>query len=360
MNSSRQIEKNQDNLLPAISIVIVTYNCARNLQECLSKVAEQNYPKDKVEILLVDGGSTDETLQVAKSFGAKTVYGGFKTDAEPRRGIALFHAIHEIVGYIDSDIFLTNTNWLREMVFPFMEDKEIVATQTLFYKYRKGDSLLNRYFSLLGNHDPVAYYLKKTDRFSYGQKKWNLLGKAVDKGAYFKVKFDYRRIPPLGCNGFFIKKVPFLESALPRREDVNTFNHSDAAYLLIAKGYNTFGFVKNSVVHKTSDGSILSWVRKRIESTECLYYRKIPRKYKVYDPRNKWDNLNLLKYIIYTLTIVKPLYDSLRGFSRKRDIAWFMHPLMCFVMFYTYGYVTIKQIIKRFILKLHKEYRRVK
>ncbi len=335
------------NLLPNVSVVVVTLNCKENLRECLSRIGMQDYPKEKVELLVVDGGSTDGTVEVAKSLGAKVVDGGFRDDAESRRGVALFHVKHEIVGYIDSDIFLVTPAWLREMVIPLVEDEEIVATQTLFYEPVRGDKLLNRYFSLLGNHDPVAYYLRKTDRFSFGQKKWNLLGVAEDKGNYFKVKFDHRHMPPLGCNGFFVRKTILLESALPNKDDVAFFNHSDAAYLMVAKGNNTFGFAKNSVIHKTSSGFLLNWSRKRIESTELLYFRNLPRKYKVYDPSDWRDNLNLLKFILYTVTVIKPLYDSLRGFVRKPDVAWFVHPLMCFTMLYTYGYVTTKYFIKK-------------
>jgi len=340
----------QDNKgLPDISIVIITYNCANNLKECLSRISSQDYPKEKFEILVADGGSTDDTQKIARSFGARVIEGGEL--GEPRRGLALFHAKHEIVGYIDSDIFLTKNNWLREMVYPFIEDKDIVATQTLFYECVEGDNLMNRYFSLLGNHDPVAYYLKKTDRFSYGQRKWNLFGKAEDKGCYFKVKFDYRRIPPLGCNGYFVKKTALIKSALPNREDIDAFNHSDSSYLLIANGYNIFGFVKNSVIHRTSNGSLLRWMGKRIGSTEDCYFSKVPRKYRVYDPHSLQDNLNLLKYIIYSLTIIKPLYDSLRGFIKKHDIAWFVHPVMCVAMLYTYSHVTIKHFAKKYLFK---------
>ncbi|OQX86769.1 MAG: hypothetical protein B6D55_05255 [Candidatus Omnitrophica bacterium 4484_70.2] len=351
-NTKRDVIDNSQ--FPFISIIIVTFNCVKNLKECLGRIDMQDYPKEKIEILLIDGGSTDGSLSVAKSFGAKIVNGGFKHDAEPRRGLGLFYATYEIVGYIDSDIFLPNPNWLKGMILPFIEDKDIVATQPLMYEYQRNDTLLNRYFSLLGNHDPLAYYLRKTDRLSWAQRemRWNLLGTAEDRGSYFKVKFSPRRMPPLGCNGFFVKKRVLLESALSNRKDVRIFNHSDAAYSMVIKGYNTFGFVKSKVIHRTSKGFILSWVKKRIESTENLYFRKVPRKYKVYDPQSLWDNLNLLKFIVYSLTVVKPMYDALRGFMRKRDFAWFIHPVMCFVMLCTYSYVTTKQILKKFLVKL--------
>ncbi|ASW90892.1 glycosyltransferase family 2 protein [Mycobacterium marseillense] len=54
---------------PLVSIVVPTFNAAATLQACLESIASQTF--SDLEVVLVDGGSADETLEIANSFGAK-------------------------------------------------------------------------------------------------------------------------------------------------------------------------------------------------------------------------------------------------------------------------------------------------
>lgn len=56
---------------PKISIIIPTRNSQATLQVCLRGITKQVYPKDKIEIIVVDNGSTDETKIIARNFGAR-------------------------------------------------------------------------------------------------------------------------------------------------------------------------------------------------------------------------------------------------------------------------------------------------
>ena len=49
---------------PLISVIIPTYNYAAYIQEAINSITEQDYPKDKIEIIVVDDGSTDNTKEV--------------------------------------------------------------------------------------------------------------------------------------------------------------------------------------------------------------------------------------------------------------------------------------------------------
>lgn len=59
------------NKLPTISILIPTLNAASVLEKCLRSITTQDYLKDKIEIIIADGGSTDKTLEIARKYGAK-------------------------------------------------------------------------------------------------------------------------------------------------------------------------------------------------------------------------------------------------------------------------------------------------
>ena len=53
---------------PLISIIIPTYNYAQFISEAIKSILYQDYPKEKIEIIVVDDGSTDNTKEVLSSF----------------------------------------------------------------------------------------------------------------------------------------------------------------------------------------------------------------------------------------------------------------------------------------------------
>lgn len=51
---------------PTISVLIATFNSHNTMELCLDSVRSQDYPQDKIEIILADGGSKDDTVVVGK------------------------------------------------------------------------------------------------------------------------------------------------------------------------------------------------------------------------------------------------------------------------------------------------------
>jgi glycosyltransferase involved in cell wall biosynthesis len=88
--------------LPLVSILTPSFNQGRFLPDCLASVARQTYPR--VEHIVMDGGSTDDSLQVLAKAGDSV-----RWRSEPDRGQAdavnqAFGACTgEIVGWINSD-----------------------------------------------------------------------------------------------------------------------------------------------------------------------------------------------------------------------------------------------------------------
>ena len=50
---------------PKITFSIPTYNTASDLPDCLNSIRSQDYPQDKIEIIIADGGSEDDTVEIA-------------------------------------------------------------------------------------------------------------------------------------------------------------------------------------------------------------------------------------------------------------------------------------------------------
>ena len=57
--------------LPSISIVIPTRNSEKTLERCLRSIDEQDYPKEKMKLIIVDAFSSDKTVEIAEVIGVK-------------------------------------------------------------------------------------------------------------------------------------------------------------------------------------------------------------------------------------------------------------------------------------------------
>mgnify|MGYP001571838263 CR=1 FL=1 len=59
-----------------------------------------------------------------------------------------------------------------------------------------------------------------------------------------------------------------------------------------------------------------------------------------------------MKYVALSVTIVFPLYESIRGYIKIRDAAWFLHPILSFIMLFAYGASEFRWFIKNFMKSL--------
>jgi glycosyltransferase involved in cell wall biosynthesis len=66
-----------------ISIVVPIYNEEKYIQSCLDSIINSDYDKEKLEVLLVDGGSNDKTVEIIKEYQKK--YSFFKLLHNPKK-----------------------------------------------------------------------------------------------------------------------------------------------------------------------------------------------------------------------------------------------------------------------------------
>ncbi len=60
------------NKTPKVTVTIPTFNSAGSLSLCLKAIRAQSY--HNVEISIIDGKSSDDTVAIAKQFGVKNIY----------------------------------------------------------------------------------------------------------------------------------------------------------------------------------------------------------------------------------------------------------------------------------------------
>jgi mycofactocin system glycosyltransferase len=105
---------------PFVSIIIPVRNRPQDLKACLESLVEQNYPPDKLEIIVVDDASTDETPKIAANFPVRLIELKQNKQAPYCRNLAARKARGDILAFIDSDC-LAAPLWLRELVPAFNE-----------------------------------------------------------------------------------------------------------------------------------------------------------------------------------------------------------------------------------------------
>src|SRR5687767_10002467 len=74
---------------PRVSVIIPVKNDAHRLAVCLASLAEQEYPAERLEVIVVDNGSSDDSRQVAEQAGAKVLsFPGLRVGALRNRGVS--------------------------------------------------------------------------------------------------------------------------------------------------------------------------------------------------------------------------------------------------------------------------------
>lgn len=333
--------------LPTISVIVTTFNSQRTIKKCLEAVRRQDYPQKNIEILVVDGGSKDKTLEIAEGFGTRIIgVPPEKQGAEYNKAVGVNSATKELLLLLDHDNILPHKRWLRKMVRPILENKDVVGVEPLRFHYDPKMTLLDRYFALMGGSDPVPYYFGKNSHLSWAFDRYNLWGEARDMGGYYLIKFSPDKVPALGANGALVRRKLLLKEA---KADLKHFFHIDVHVDLIRKGFNTYAMIKDTIIHLTNNKPF-SFLARRKYYIEKYHFQDFSlRRFSVYEPKK--DRLNLIKYVLISVTIIVPLFDAIRGFIKIRDVAWFIHPLMCFGMLIVYGIPTAKEEVKRVFLE---------
>ena len=312
---------------PLISFVIPTLNSGSILNKCLDSIKKQLMTD--YEIVIADGGSTDNTLKIAKKYHCKIVNNKLKT-AEAGKAIGLRKATGEFIALIDSDNILPDKKWLSDMLLPF-SDPKIIGSEPISFTYRKNAGYIERYSALLGANDPFAYINGNYDRYSYLSNKWtNLKIDTEDKKSYLKLKIkDSNILPTIGANGTIFRKA-FL----------NKFFKGDYFFdidiLAMSPKPLYFAKVKTGIIHTFCESSLSKFIKKQKRRLTDYYIYKDKRLY-------QWQSQShIFGFTFYSLLIIPSLFDSIRGFVKKPDFAWFFHPLACFLTWWIYFIVTLK------------------
>lgn len=137
---------------PFISIIVAARNEENNISKCLQSLIEQDYPKDKYEIIVVDDHSTDKTAEEIKkkqeknkiihlismsTYGEKKGVVSYKREAI-QAGMALSKG--EFILLTDADCEVS-TDWVKLISFLFINEKCVFVGGPVVISLNKTDFL---------------------------------------------------------------------------------------------------------------------------------------------------------------------------------------------------------------------------
>lgn len=89
--------------METISVVLAVHNEEDNLLNCLNSIKNLS-----AEIIVVDGGSTDKTIEIAKKFNAKIIHADNLSNFHINKNIAIDSALEDWVLQLDADEVVTD------------------------------------------------------------------------------------------------------------------------------------------------------------------------------------------------------------------------------------------------------------
>jgi cellulose synthase/poly-beta-1,6-N-acetylglucosamine synthase-like glycosyltransferase len=127
--------------LPSISVLVPAYNEERTITGTLEALRCQDYPKDKLNVIVIDDGSTDRTADVVRQFGGVILLKKPNGGKASALNVGLAAADGEMVACVDSDSRPAPDS-LRKII-PFFSDPKVAAVTTSIF-IREPKNLIQR------------------------------------------------------------------------------------------------------------------------------------------------------------------------------------------------------------------------
>ena len=246
--------------LPIISVIIPAYNEEKNLKRLFNSLKSQDYPRKKIEYIVVDDGSTDKTSYLAKKFGAKVIKVKTK-DIELNKGIGMHAAKGEYVYWMDADMQVTCDDFFSRLVQPLIERPDIGSSFTAEFSLTgrggKVKSSILRFISYHPlQHDPLFIYLSTPIDSTVIESNNN----------YDVCKFVPGKVPVVGRIMYRRKKL--LATDVGKGEP---FIDMEAVETYTRAGHDLFAYVPKARIRHYHAETLSLLVRKRLRNLERHY-----------------------------------------------------------------------------------------
>jgi len=329
---------------PLISIIMPTLNSAHQIQRSLDSIRKQQFDQSLVEILVVDGGSTDDTRKIAEDNGC-IVLDNPLVQPECAKHVGILHAKGKIGVFLDSDEVFENDQALAKRERFFAEQPDVHFLLMGGYRKPAGTTVINDYVNNFA--DPFSFFMYGTSADSryYLSSLRKRYQTVADRADHVVFSFGPSSVLPLvdACAGN-AADLAYLREHFPT--EMKHVNIVPQLFATLVNDTHQTGMLKNDVTVHYTGGTWHKYLNKlkwRVV-VNTHYVDKAGVGFANREPTQPlWFRLKKYLFIIYALTFVLPLLVSIYYCLRRRLPVALVHAPLTF---YTAVFIVWQQILK--------------
>lgn len=295
-----------------VSIVIPTYNEEKNIARCLDSICTQDYPAEKMQVMVIDDNSIDRTQEIVKKYPVKLIikdYKDIQRGAEPSKVLGFTKAKGEFFIYLEADSYLSDKTFLSRLVKPLIENEKVAGSFSRSFPDYRLDAPINRYLSYHELHyDPLVEHFACSLKETF-----------IQKGqGYTLCRFKPERMPPVGCCLYRMKDLKEII------KDPKTFAWIDTEipYLLAERGKDLFAYIADVGYYHHSIRKFGDLIKqKRRDVTKTFLPGLGTRKITYIDLTSTESMFKLLLWLIYANLVIPSLIRAFYKMLKYRDWA---------------------------------------
>lgn len=325
---------------PLITVVMPAYNAEATIETALKSIRMQTVA-DRVEILVIDGGSTDNTRKIALQYGA-VVLDNPRRLPEPAKLIGIRRASGRYVVEQDTDEELLNPNQLEKRLDFFSERPNVKCLVCDRQFPGSGSGLAAQYICACG--DPFTQFVYRR-KDGVAQTFWSSSAYSTPEG--IELRFQPGDPVPIGDGGTTMFDIEWVKQQFPRQWDDIRFVCSLASHV-IAKTGCCGCLTGDDIRHHVQAGfwGYLSKLRFRVINNlfhpeESGYSARVERAATGFLSRRKY------LFVLYAATLLGPLADSVRLAWHYRDASMLLHVVYVYYVCLYVAYCLVLSWMKK-------------
>lgn len=304
-----------------ISLIIPTLNNSKMLPNFFRYVNNQDYPKKYLEIIVIDGGSKDNTVEIAKKNGAKILHNpGVYADIGV--SIGMKEAKGEVLMILAVDNFLKKRNSITTMASVF-DDKRVFAA---FPKHASdsSDNLLTKYINTFT--DPFNHFVYG---YAANGNTFNKIYKSIEHNKKYDIyDFHSSTDKPLVAfaQGFSIRSG-FLKKKKDEFDDLKPV-------IRIIKQKKNIAFVHSVLLYHHTLKNVSHLIKKQKWATKNFLEKKDYGIYSRQSLLSKSQQKRIRIWPYYIISIIGPIIFAFYHLIKDKEPMWLFHPIMCYISLY--------------------------